>query len=191
MRYALILCLLALPAQADDKNKAAMKLFRAFADTCTEAFDDKGQLTSKPQRWDLQMPTTYGDPEPVSLWQFPCALGAYNALDLFILGSQYGDMQVLTFAAPDLHVVNENPDDGESKVVSVDITGWRSDLNPINPSFDPKTLTLTAHGSWRGLDDAFDDATYVLIDGHFRLVRYEADADYDGEQHAQTLYTAP
>lgn len=192
MRFAVILSLLAAPALADARDDAVLAYFKAgFTEACGFAFDETGALTREAQRWDLQMPTTYGDPEAVTLWQFPCSQGAYNTLDLFILSSEFGGIQALSFAAPDLKVITENPDDPESKVTAINISGWRADLSPINPAFDPATQTLTAHGSWRGLDDAFDDSTYALIDGHFRLLRYEADADYDGEQHPVTVYAAP
>ena len=187
----LALLLLATPALADAQDDAAIAYFKAgYKDACYVAFDEAGLFTAQPERWDLQVPTSYGEKEPVTLWHFPCGQGAYNSQELYVLNSDLDGMRVATFAAPDLNIVTTDPNDPDSKVVSVAIAGWTADVTLVNPTFDPKTLTMKSHASWRGLDDAFDEATYQLIDGHFRLVHYEADPDYDGTQKPQVLYDA-
>ncbi len=192
MRYALIMALAASPALAAPSDDEAAAYFKAaHATYCFSALDEAGNLVTKPIRHDLKVPTGLGDTQDLTLWQFGCILGAYNAADVFLIWTDYDGFVTASFARPALNVVTENPEDMDSKVLSVDIQGWTADPTAMNPQFDPATLTLTTYSAWRGIGDAFDEATYVLTEGKFRLTRYGADASYDGEQKAQVLYQAP
>ncbi|MCW1918648.1 DUF1176 domain-containing protein [Rhodobacter sp. KR11] len=192
MRYALILTLAASPALAAPSDDAALAYFKAaHATFCVSALDEAGNLITPATRYDLKVPTGLGDTQDLTLWHFGCSMGAYNAADIFLTWTDYDGFVTASFARPELNVVTENPEDPESKVLSVDIIGWTADPVAMNPQFDPATLTLTTYSAWRGIGDAFDGATYVLTQGHFRLTRHEVDASYDGAQSPHVLYAAP
>lgn len=186
MRFALLLCLLALPARAEISEAELMRDFEiAFDTTCGYLYDSLGS-PPPPQHWDLTVTEPEGRQRTARLWQVPCTLHAHNADDLFFMDG----LDALGFAVPDLQIVRENPQDPLSKVTAITVIGWRTETTLANAVFDPKTLTLTAHRDL-GVADQFEEARYLLIDGHFRLIHYAVDADADALEQALTVYAAP
>lgn len=178
----------AAPALADDLDDRAKAVFaQAFGELCAAAFLEDGELDEPPQRYDVMAASSYDQPAPVVLWQFRCNVGAYNLQSVFLARTDYSGIVPLSFARPDLSVILEDPENYESAVKEVRITGWSASPEVINGSFDPATGRLTATGLWRGLGDASDTAVWVLIDEGFRLVHFEVDATYDGQVNPQPL----
>ncbi|GAB1362096.1 hypothetical protein MASR1M32_13320 [Rhodobacter sp.] len=188
----LLLALTAGPALADPLDDRALAVFAAsFADLCGSAFGEDGSVIEAPQRHDLQMDWSGMEPQAAVLWQFRCNIGAYNVTDVFLLHTDLNGVVPLSLAQPALDVAMENPEDFESPLKSVAVAGWSANPSAVNASFDPATATLSATGYWRGVGDAYDAGTWVLRDGGFRLVHYEADASYDGEAKPQLVLDFP
>lgn len=184
---------LATAALADPQDDAAVALYRAsLGETCFAGQDEAGNFINPPPRHDLMVPTSYGEPpQPTVLWQFPCLQGAYNTTDVFVIWDDYDGFRLAPLAEPDIQVEVVDPDAMDPVVKSLTLTGWSASPFASNPDFDPQALTLTTHASWRGLDDASDGQSYVLIDGHFRLIRAEVDASYDGMVNPELMFEAP
>lgn len=175
-------------AQTPPETAAAVKAFSAaFADACDGAFLEDGALIHEPQRFDVLAPSDWGEPAPVVVWQFWCGAGAYNIQHLFLIHTDYRGIHPAALPAPELRIVNEDPEDFESAVKSVDIIGWTASVLAINAEFDPERLEIRETGYWRGIGDASNTAVWRLVNEGFRLVRYDVDASYDGEINPVTL----
>ncbi|NGM44896.1 hypothetical protein G5B31_05040 [Rhodobacter sp. SGA-6-6] len=192
-------CLLAVLAPAaladplpDSLNDRAVAAFSAaFADSCMAAFAEDGSLIEPPRRFDVTMPWSVTEPEQVTLWQFRCNIGAYNLTDVFLLRTEFDGIVPLALAQPAVAPVNEDPEDFESPVREITVTGWTARSFVVNGSFDPATGLLSATGYWRGIGDAYDAGAWVLRDGGFQLRHYEVDASYDGEARPQLVMDFP
>jgi hypothetical protein len=114
------------------------------------------------------------------LWQFICDIAAYNAQSVWFAQDEWA-LAPLAFAEPDLRVNYTIADDVDSGLKDVSIVGWRASNMLSNSAFDPATMTMTAGALWRGIGDASDSGVWRLVEGRFILIRYEADASYDGE----------
>lgn len=187
-----LLAILAPAAMADPLDDRAVAAFSAgFAESCTAAFAGDGGLIEPPRRFDVTMPWSVTEPEQVTLWQFRCNIGAYNLTDVFLLWTEFEGIVPLAVAQPAVVAVNEDPEDFESPVREVRVTGWTARAFVVNGSFDPATGLLSATGYWRGIGDAYDAGEWLLTDGGFRLRHYEVDASYDGEAKPQLVLDFP
>jgi len=127
------------------------------------------------------------DPDSeVRIYRFLCNRGAYNESHVFVMADQFGDLKVLSFATPELDIRYQD-DDSEKPVESINIIGFRSEMELVNSDFDPSTLTLTSWAKWRGVGDASSNGTWILRNGEFALTRFDVDASYDGEINAETI----
>ncbi|NPD15476.1 hypothetical protein HOY34_09720 [Xinfangfangia sp. D13-10-4-6] len=196
LSLALCLCAGPAPAQAEGTgtgaDDAAIALFSAsFSESCAGAFEEDGSLVEAPQRHEVLAPSSWGEPEPVTVWQFSCALYAYNTAQVFMIMDEGGGVQPVALACPTLQIEYDEeaaaPGEADSVVSVLKINGWSADLLAINAEFDPATLTIRAHTYWRGLGDASDSSLWSLQDRAFRLQHFEADASYDGEINPVTL----
>lgn len=192
------LCLVAIlalsPAAlwADARDDAALVLFtRGFSGTCGMAFAEDGTPFEPPQRFEVSLASSYGEPEPGTLWQFFCDAGAYNFTSVFVVETEIDGMRPLALPQPVLQVVNEDPENFESPVKEIVVTGWTATFRAINASFDPATGMISAVGKWRGLGDAYDASTFVLRDGGAHLTAFEADGSYDDEVKPQLVLSFP
>ena len=164
-RAAMILCLLASAAQADDA--AVIKIFStAFADTCMSAFNDDGSLIEPPLRFEVASTATYGDPYPVTLWQFRCNIGVYNVQNVFLSRDGIEGTRVVTLAQPDLTIVVQDPVNIESLPKSVTITGWFASAFVVNPQFDPAKGEIATQGYWHRIGDASDAGLWDMQRAH-------------------------
>lgn len=187
-----LLAALAPAALADPLDNRAVAAFSAgFAESCAAAFAEDGSLIEPPRRFDVTMPWSVTEPEKVTLWQFRCNIGAYNLTDVFLLWTEFEGIVPLAVAQPAVVAVNEDPEDFESPVSEVRVTGWAARAFVVNGSFDPATGLLSATGYWRGIGDAYDAGEWLLTDGGFRLRHYEVDASYDGEAKPQLVLDFP
>ena len=188
---ALILLTLALaaPALADTLDDRATAVFTAaYADSCFSAFGEDGSLVAPPRRFALVSPVTYDDiPVPMEVWLFRCNVGAYNVQSVLVGYSEAEGVAPLAVARPDLDIVLADPDDLESAVREVRIVGWSASAVVVNADIDTDRGELREIGYWRGIGDASSAAVWRLVDGQFRLVRYDVDATYDGQVNPTTL----
>lgn len=187
-----LLAMLAPVALADPLDDRAVAVFSAgFAESCTAAFAEDGGLIEPPRRFDVTMPWSVTEPEKATLWQFRCNIGAYNLTEVFLLWTEFEGIVPLAVAQPSVEAVNEDPEDFESPVREVKVTGWTARAFVVNGSFDPATGLLSATGYWRGIGDAYDAGEWLLTDGGFQLQHYEVDASYDGEAKPQLVLDFP
>lgn len=187
-----LLALLPGQARADAQDDAATALFTAaFSGSCQAGFQEGGALTEPPQRFEITLASSHGAPEPAVLWQFFCDAGAYNMVSVFLLWTEFDGLRPLALPQPVLKVVNEDPENFESAVKEIIVTGWTAGFRAINAGFDPAQGTLFAASRWRGLGDAYDAATYVLRDGGAQLATFEADGSYDEESKPQLVLSFP
>ena len=187
-----LVALLPLPALADDLDARATALFSAaFSETCLAAFLEDGSLIEPPQRFQATMQSSYGEPEPATLWQFRCDMGAYNLVHVFVIHTEFDGLRPLALPQPVLQVVNEDPEDFESPVKEILVTSWTAGFRAINAGFDPATGLLSEASFWRGIGDASTSSVWVLKNGGAVLQRFEADASYDGEIAPQLVLEFP
>lgn len=188
-RFLCPLILLAAPALADPADEAATAAFVAtYRDACFSAFDEQGKLVNPPTRYEMQSVTSYdGSTAPITLWEFSCMMGAYNMSSVVYAKSELSGLVPMTFAAPDLTILTEDPADPESAVKEVKIAGWSASPLVTNASFDPQTGEMSEYSKWRGMGDASSATVWRLVDEEFRLIRHEVDATYDGEMNPKTL----
>ena len=188
LTLALPLCLAASPLAADPLDDQAIAAFKAgFAEACTAAFQEDGSLIEAPQRHEAMAAASYGEAQPVTLWQFTCNMGAYNLQSVVLIRTEFYGITPLAFARPDLTLVYEVPDDPESRVTEVKVAGWSASPFLTNGGFDPATGEFSEDSKWRGLGDASSSARWKLIDEGARLVQFDVDASYDGEINPETL----
>lgn len=189
MKALLPALVLALPAAADPLDDRAIAVFStAYADACLSAFLEDGALIEAPARFSMISASTWNDePAATEVWLFRCNLGAYNMQSVLIGWTEPDGVRPLSVARPDLDIVHEVPGDFDSPVVDVRIVGWSASAHVVNAEVDAGAGLLHEHAYWRGIGDASSSATWRLVDGEFRLLRYAADATYDGEINPVTL----
>lgn len=189
LTLALPLCLAAGPLAADALDDQARAVFKAaFAEACSPAFQEDGSLIDPPQRYKAKAAVSYGgEPQPVTLWEFTCNMGAYNVQSVVLMRTEFYGITPLAFARPDLTMVYEVPDDPESKVTEVKIAGWSASPFLTNGGYDPDKGEFSEYSKWRGIGDASSVGRWKLVDEGARLVTYEVDATYDEEINPETL----
>jgi Protein of unknown function (DUF1176) len=177
-------------SQKPPVNAVIAQFGRTFAAECTDALQD-GIDKVEPQVFELQYKYSYDTASdaahPQVIYEFPCSMGAYNAVEVFMEWEEVEGLQVLSFAYPTYEptYVDNNADDGE--VQSLKVTGLASTHDLVNPEFDPATRTLTDFSKYRGIGDAYSRASYELDAGDFVLQTYEVDASYDGRDNPATI----
>lgn len=189
-----VLCLLAGAgaAGADAADDAAKAAFQAgFAGGCDAEMIAPDSILGPVQRHDLSMPQTGTDPAPVSIWIFPCMMGAYNLSSVVYIKDDFWGLHPVAFAQPEIAVTYTVPDDSESAVKDIAVTGWIASPFLTNAVFDPQTLTMTNQSLWRGIGDASEGGSWQLVDGGFRLTGFAVDASYDQAVNPAAVYPAP
>jgi hypothetical protein len=192
LTFGLVLTLGAGAAYGDAADEAALAAFRAgFAGGCDAELVAPDSLLDPIVRHDLAMPQTGSDPTSVSLWLFPCLMGAYNLTSVAYLKDETWGLRPVAFARPDVEITYVNPDEEEQEVKDIKTIGWTASPFLTNAVFDPAALTMINLSYWRGMGDAAEGGTWQLVDGEFRLTRYEIDASYDGEVNPRLIYPTP
>lgn len=128
------------------------------------------------------------EPNKVRFVEYLCFRGAYNFGFVYLLGVVDEPLLPVEFAVPQVDIIYGKTDDGEDDfevVERIDMVGFSTQSDLINPSFKLKTMTLETYSKFRGVGDAFSSGTWVFRNGKFVLVRYVMDASYDGEQNPQ------
>ena len=164
---------------------------RHFGQHCE--FDAEYLPEQPTQSWPLVFIFPYDPPDQaavkMTLHEIWCSSGAYNAITVYLLESEEGDVQTVSFAEPVFDVTYED-DDSEKAVEALTVKGMGTTDNLINAIFDPETYSLTSYAKWRGIGDAFSSGTWRFIEGRFVLTNFEVDASYNGEQDPITAYDA-
>ena len=182
--------------EIDDEARMVLKLFTtAFADQCYWQ-DERDLLSEAPARWTLEWQEEWSDiARTLTLYQLYCFSGAYNVNHVYyvVSGDDMEGTHPVSFAQPAFDVVYDNPDDIESPVLSIDVTGMVAQTILTNSEFDPESGVLTSHALWRGIGDASSGGAWVFDKGQFVLKRFDVDASYDGEFNAMRIfdYTNP
>ncbi|WP_051332504.1 DUF1176 domain-containing protein [Cucumibacter marinus] len=123
-----------------------------------------------------------------TLYEYECTIGAYNVGSVFYTVDEYDEIHALQFAFPEFDVVNADPEDYESEVTNVRVTGFSAREVLVFPEFDIESLELTQYSRWRGLGDASSFGRWQFRDGVFVLKTYEVDPTYDGEVNLNQIY---
>ena len=146
-------------------------------------------IAGPPQAHEVAFQKTYGGSKTRWLVLVVCSTGAYNVSSVAFEVDAYEQVTLLPFPRPTFRY--EYEDEASTKLKSLVMTGMAATQRVVNGQWDAKAGTLETLGSWRGLSDAFDTATYRLTDDGFQLVKFAVDPTYDGEQTPTTLYEAP
>ena len=193
-RFAIAAILVsALPAigfaqqEAGSEEDAFTRFSQSFPELCYGLEDSAAAEYYANESWDLSWEPEYSDtPQTATLYKFFCGSGAYNVNHMYYLETEYEGLVPVAFATPQFDVVYEN-DDFEGAVLDMPMTGYGTQLLLTNSEFDPDSMTITSHALWRGLGDAFSAGTWTFDEGQFVLIRYEVDAQYDGEANPEIL----
>lgn len=134
--------------------------------------------------YDIRYRASYqstGEPDKqVALFQMFCGMGAYNLQHAFLLRDpETSRFRLLSFARPKLGL--DYADDEQTKLKTPPrIDGYSANHLLVNATFDPVSKTISSHGFWRGLGDAWDRGAWIFSDLDFVLSRYEVDPTFDG-----------
>lgn len=192
---ALLASAFALPLAAQEKpnDAAAQAVFQsAFGTVCEQAITQADRFAENAmQRFDVTPPSRWGEPQRAVIWKMPCMMGAYNLSHIYLIWTEYEGIQPLSFAAPSLEITYEDPEDSNSALRAVKISGWTANHLVVSSEFDPLSLTVSEFSAWRGLGDASSSAIWRMEDNGFILVEYNVDASYDGESNPERVYPAP
>lgn len=188
---ALIAAIATVPALAQQEDlsqsDAYARFSQSFPELCYGLEDSAAAEYFPNESWELSWETEYSDaPQTATLYKFFCGSGAYNVNHMYYLETEYDGLAPVAFATPLFDIVYEN-DDFEGAVLDMPLTGYGTQLLLTNSEFDPETMTISSHSLWRGIGDAFSAGTWTFRDGQFALIRYDVDAQYDGEVDPETL----
>lgn len=163
---------------------------KTYATTCSTLMDETENLT--PARYTLHFRYDFDDPadpeQTLTLYAFDCFQGAYNFGAVFFSVNQYGEITPLSFAFPELDVTHADPEDFESAVTGISVTGFYAEQVVMAADVDEKASTIHHFAKWRGLGDAYEYGTWKLRNGRFVLQEFGVDAAYDGKQDAVIVY---
>lgn len=133
----------------------------------------------------------FGTTEETVVWQFFCDRGTYSVATFFWLQDDTGGLLPLAFVEPVVEVVREVPDDFQSPVTEVRLTGWTATTVLNDATFDPATLTFDNFAEYRNFGDAFERGTWRLEVTGPVIQSYEVDGSFDDEQNPVSIYPAP
>lgn len=188
----------ALPTRCGDQELPANDAVRARADEVfasaydgycmRDAFADAA--TADPEEYTLTFRPSWsgedGSDETFRLFRYFCSRGAYNEAHVYLMAGYDGEVEIVSFAVPDMDI--RYAGDGDTELESMELQGYGTRIRMTNSEFDPETRELSAHGKWRGLGDASDSGLWIFRDGGFQLVRFEIDPTYDDEINPQTVF---
>ena len=99
----------------------------------------------------------------------------------------------MSFPEPTYVTELADPQNPDSAVTDISITGFAARQTVTNSSFQADTGMIVSHACFRGICDAFSNGAWVLDGPDFRLAQFAVDPSYDGEQNPVTLvdYASP
>lgn len=192
----LFVACLPVPVQAEVDEALVLAVARAsYGVLCNELPEEtSGLLEWMIQRYETIVQAEGLSPLPTVVWQLQCNIGNYGRASFFWVDDYDGhrhQLIPLAFAMPEVDVVLERPQDYESPVREVRLTGWRAITVLGEASFDPTTLIFTDHSKFRNIGDAYSYGTWRLEINGPVIQTFEIDASYDGEQNPVSIYPAP
>ena len=164
-----------------DLARAQAAFAATFPDLCEGALKFDAFEGLEPEAHEIVLPPSYdgGDPQRVVLYGFYCNRGAYNTTTVWMMERAYGGILPVTFAVPELDFAYTN--DAGTVIETFEIKGFTTHTELVNAEFDPSARTMTDHGKWRGLGDAFSAGEWSLRDDRFVLTRYTVDPTINGK----------
>ncbi|UYO00270.1 MAG: DUF1176 domain-containing protein [Devosia sp.] len=190
--------LCASPALGQDASleKRAQKLHAMSGGTYCEPVEGGYVPEDAYMAWDLTYKPSWSEDaeeETVTVIRIFCGAGAYNIQHSYYINRSYEGLTPLSFATPSFETKYAEPDNSDSDLESLTVTGFGSTAILVNSEFDPESGTITSNSYWRGIGDASSSGTWVFKEGEFNLVKYDIDASYDGEINPETVvdYTYP
>jgi hypothetical protein len=127
------------------------------------------------------------------VYDFFCFSGAYNAVHVFFSHREFEGIQQVFFTEPDydVHCAAGTTVDDNCQLTGIDVTGMRSVGELVNPTFNPKTRSITNLSCWRGVCDASHQGVWQFRDGYFALITFDVDPTYDGQQNPVRIVDFP
>ena len=168
----------------------------SFAETCSWALGGDPEMR-KPEIFELSFRYEYDEPDvpdhPLMLYRFFCSAGAYNEQHVYMLWDGDNGLRPVSFPQPTYTTELAEPDNPDSAVSAMQITGFTSRPTLTNSTVDPQTGTISSLACFRGICDASSVGTWVLDGPDFRLERFLVDPSYDGEENLVELvnYATP
>lgn len=193
-----ILAIIPLKALAGDPPQPTVdditSIFKStYATTCATLTGETKDIA--PTEYTLHFRYDFDDaaapPQTLTLYAFDCFRGAYNFGSVFFSVNTYGEITPLSFAFPDLAITRANPEDFESAVNKIEVTGFYANPLLMYPDVNVQKGTIDHYMKWRGLGDASESGTWRLKNGRFVLTRFAVDAAYDGESDLAPVYPSP
>lgn len=187
-----LLTLAATPAFGDADDDAALAAFKAgFTGLCVPEMLEPGSVFGPIVRHDIMMPHIWKGPTEATLWVFPCMAGGDNLTSVIYLKDDIWGLHPVAFSQPKTEVIYVDPAVEASAAKEIKVLAWTASPFLTNAKFDPETVTMSNLVKWRGLDDASESGTWLLVEGDFHLTRFEVDASFDGKVNPEAVFPAP
>lgn len=162
----------------------------SFAETCSWAIGGDPEMR-KPEVHDLSFRYPFDEADApdheLKLYRFFCNAGAYNEQHVYMLWDGDNGLRPVSFPEPTYETELADPDNPDSAVTAISITGFTARQTITNSSFDPDSGRILSHACFRGICDASSDGAWLLDGPDFRLAHFAVDPSYDGEQNPITL----
>lgn len=168
----------------------------SFAETCSWALGGDPEMR-KPEIYDLSFRYPYDEADTpdraLKVYRFPCNAGAYNEQHVYLLWDGDNGLRPVSFPEPIFETDLADPDNPDSAVAAIRVTGFTARQTVTNSTFDAESGMILSHSCWRGICDAFSEGAWFIEGPDVRLAHYAIDASYDGEQTPVTLvdYASP
>jgi hypothetical protein len=130
---------------------------------------------------------------PMTIYRFFCNAGAYNEQHVYMVWDGDNGLRPASFAQPSYSADFVDPDNSDSALKRMSLTGFTARTILTNSDFDADSRTITSHACFRGICDAASSGTWVLDGSDFRLQSFAVDPSYDGEENPIELvnYSLP
>lgn len=168
----------------------------SFAEACAWAIGGDPEMRV-PETYDLTFRYPFDEPDtpghPIRVYRFFCNAGAYNEQHVYMLWDGDNGLRPASFPEPSYDAELADPDNPDSAVTGISITGFTARPTLTNSTFDADTGTLLSQTCFRGICDASSSGAWVLDGPEFRLAYFAVDPSYDGEMNQVVLldYSSP
>jgi hypothetical protein len=114
-----------------------------------------------------------------TLYSIFCIQGAYNTVRSYAIKDQYGTLELISFAEPQLKIEYIDEDTQTKLKAPPSVSGFVTRFQLVNPEFNADTQTLVSQARWRGLGDAWSSGRWAFEEGKFVLKQFDVDPTYD------------
>lgn len=158
----------------------------SFAEQCSWGLSGDPEMLT-PKTYDLSYRYDFDAADTpdrsLRIYRLFCGSGAYNLQHVYMSWTADDGIRVLNFAQPTFVATQADPDNPDSALTGITLTGQSATSVLINSVVDPKTGTISSQSCWRGLCDASSIGIWVLDGPEYRLQRFLVDPTYDGEMN--------